>query len=372
MMKFSIVRTDKNNGIHVSVKTVEWFMERIRTDTKAGDIGRLRQHVLYYGNVDYYDKYASVAKVYPAVELKKTENGMLEVTAFNSLTVLHVSGLLRPEDRAAVKESAKLLPMTMAAFDGSDGRSVEIIVAVNDNDNQNDNQNQNDNVDVINEDSLNQFCSVAYETAVGVYNGLLPQPVEREAVSARSWFPMTLDPAPYYNPSPTPLKVLTKAITSTSIVTPTSSFPSPDYSLYALYEQMYECAVGEAGGDVAEVPEDQWLEAYITALARRLCEKGVPEEEAFLHLRNHYVYKQTYDEDTFRAIVSAVYAEAKPKRRGGNDMVSRDARRLINFLTTRYVFRYNTVMGYTEYRPNNTWVQDWLPCDENVVNGMTI
>ena len=32
----------------------------------------------------------------------------------------------------------------------------------------------------------------------------------------------------------------------------------------------------------------------------------------------------------------------------------------------------NTVMGYTEYRPNNTWIQEWQPCDENAIYGMTI
>ena len=47
-------------------------------------------------------------------------------------------------------------------------------------------------------------------------------------------------------------------------------------------------------------------------------------------------------------------------------------RELLDFLQTRYVFRYNKVLGYTEYRPNNTWVQDWQPCDEKTTNGMTI
>ena len=45
---------------------------------------------------------------------------------------------------------------------------------------------------------------------------------------------------------------------------------------------------------------------------------------------------------------------------------------MINFLNTRYVFRHNQVMGYTEYRPNNTWVVDWQACDEKAINGLTI
>jgi predicted P-loop ATPase len=68
----------------------------------------------------------------------------------------------------------------------------------------------------------------------------------------------------------------------------------------------------------------------------------------------------------------AVYAEERPKHKKEGEMVSVETRRLIEFLNTRYVFRFNTVMGYTEYRPNNTWIYDWTPCDENVINGMTI
>ena len=50
-MKFSIVRTDKNSAVRLSTKTVKWFIERIQKDTKAGDIAKLREHVLYYGDV---------------------------------------------------------------------------------------------------------------------------------------------------------------------------------------------------------------------------------------------------------------------------------------------------------------------------------
>ena len=374
-MKFSIVRTDRNKATHLTVKSVEWFMERILTDTKAGDVCRLRQHVAYCGNGDGYDKYDTIAKVYPAAVLRKAENGGLEIEACNNLVTLHVADLLREEDRAAVKESAKQLPLTLAAFEGADGRSVEILVAVDDSGN---------GRRPMSEAEMDAFCKKAYETAVSVYSGLLPYPIERQAVSVRSHFLLPLDPVPYYNPSPTPLKITaTSHLTpfrqageadaeeNTSLCTLHSSL-APDLSLYALYEQMYERAAEEAVGDVTEVADEQRTAAFITALVRRLCEKGVPEEETFLHLRNHYAYNKSYDEDTFRAIVAAVFAETKPRRQGNCDTVSRDTRRLISFLTTRYVFRSNTVMGYTEYRPNNTWTQDWQPCDENVINGMTI
>ena len=41
-MRLSIVRTDKANKQHLTVKSADWLMERIQTDTKAGEIARLR------------------------------------------------------------------------------------------------------------------------------------------------------------------------------------------------------------------------------------------------------------------------------------------------------------------------------------------
>ena len=103
-MKFSFVRTDSKKDTHLTVKPVEWFMERIQSDTKAGHIGKLREYVAYHGKASGYVKADSLTYVYPSVELTKTENGLLEIVSFNSLITLHVSDLLRAEDMEAVKE----------------------------------------------------------------------------------------------------------------------------------------------------------------------------------------------------------------------------------------------------------------------------
>ena len=48
-----------------------------------------------------------------------------------------------------------------------------------------------------------------------------------------------------------------------------------------------------------------------------------------------------------------------------------EMRQIIDYLQDRYQFRYNTVMGYTEYRPGSSGKQEWQPLDERVVNGFT-
>ena len=362
-MKFSIVRTDKANEQHLTVKTVEWLMERMQTDTKSGNIARLREHVTIFGNADLCEQDAALPRIYPAVEMAKSENGNLEVRQFNGLVVLHIADLLRQEDMAAVKEAAAILPMTMAAFTGGDGRSVEILVAVTPKDAP---------TLPTGEAEADRFYQAAYEVAFSAYGGILPKAIERQHASARSCFRMPLDAAPFYRSMPTPLQVDCGKSLLASAQDEHEEQLHIDMNLYAVYEQMYAQAEEAAYAATLGSTPPQTFEAYLTVMAANLCEKGVPEEEAFLHLKNHYIYNPAYDEDLFRSIFAAVYAEHKVQREADMSTSGMGTRRLINLLRTRYVFRYNTVMGYPEYRPNNTWVQDWMPCDERVVNSMTI
>ena len=109
-MKLSIVRTDKKNVRHLTVKPIEWFLQRIKTDTKAEDIGKFRHYISLYGDTGHYEGSVPMAMIHPLVEMVKTENGNLEITAFNSLTWLHVGNLMKSEEISAVKEASKILP----------------------------------------------------------------------------------------------------------------------------------------------------------------------------------------------------------------------------------------------------------------------
>lgn len=366
-MRFSIVSKGKKGVVHLSLRTAERFMTRIKTDTKAGDITRLRQYMAVHGDDGRYADDNGIATIYPSVEMRKGENGNLEVTSFNYVVTLHVGGLMDGNAIASVKDAVHMLPMTFAAFTGADGKSVEVLVAV---------AMEDTDVRLQTEQEMDRFYMQAYDKAFGIYGSVLPKTLERRPASVRNGFRMTLDAEPYYNPKATPLTVrLAMRSQEADIKGAVEGIHKQmhiDMNLYAYYEQVYEAASAEAYEDTIDVLESQRNEAYITELAVRLCQRDVPEEEAFLHLRNHHRLKEWYDEDTFRSIVAAVYAEEKPRRQGEGLTVSRDTRRLILFLNTRYVFRMNTVMGYTEYRPNNTWVQDWKPCDENAINGLTL
>ena len=52
--------------------------------------------------------------------------------------------------------------------------------------------------------------------------------------------------------------------------------------------------------------------------------------------------------------------------------ISRQTMQLIDFLNQRYQFRYNTIMGYTEYKDNNYQYMDWQPVDDRALKGLTM
>lgn len=97
-MKFSIVNIDKKKQLHLQVKSAEWFFKRITADTKTALVGNLRRHIEALGDNGSYENRVPVPRVFPLVELSKSANDNLDVTAYNGLVPLHVADLLRDDD----------------------------------------------------------------------------------------------------------------------------------------------------------------------------------------------------------------------------------------------------------------------------------
>ena len=55
-----------------------------------------------------------------------------------------------------------------------------------------------------------------------------------------------------------------------------------------------------------------------------------------------------------------------------SEEVSLETQRLIDFLNARYEFRFNTIMGYTEYRDKSHHYCVWQPVDDRSLKGLTM
>ena len=359
-MKFTLIRTDQKNVMHLSMKTVEDLVERIKNDTKNGDVAGLRRHLMMNGRELRYERMHRLPMVYPSAELTRDANGHLVMQRMNGVLLLTFREIRGEEQQLRIKQTAMTMPSTLATFTGSSGESVKVLVSVS----------RQDGSLPETEDEANRLLSTAFAIVKAPYQALLGVEAEDSVPTVTTGFRMTHDPKPMLNLQASPF-VISENITALSVTSTVGEQRQQDYDLYAHYENMYQQSAGKVWQQVGNEGD---AEGVLAELARQLCLMGVPEEEAVTHIWAHYRYRKSpsFSEDHVRAVVGAVYAEVKNNHQTtiGNK-VGLETRQLIGYLQSRYVFRYNTVMGYTEYRPNNTGFQDWQPVDERVVNGIT-
>ena len=320
-MKVTLVLRNKKNALKLSTRSMEGFIERIKSDTKNGAVTRRRRQLSYGDYIQGYDQQYPSHIIYPSAEFKKDANDNLCMKHFNGVVALTIGGL-ENQDIEAVKRAAQILHYTLAAFVGPSGHEVIVLVRIEKADSVSPAVNKfspkvNLNTpEVINvspaitspyseiiqgyseirgpyptEEEADALCQEGHRLAVAIYQGIMPKPISKEPISVRSHFHMPLDAAPYYNPKAVALPVIPKPM-------PAESSP--------------EIAVNT----------------------------GV-----------------------------AIDIESSDKV---SQEVSQNARRLMDFLNAHYLFRYNTIMGYTEYKDNDYQYMDWMPVDDRTLKGMTM
>ena len=364
-MKVTLIRTDKKNVQHVSTRTIETLMERMKTDIGKDAIASFRRQLPMIANLgwEYRDMHL-MPRVCATSELTKKANSDLEFGKWNGLILLTLGKF---EDAGQIEQTKALamgMPSTLAAFTGSSGKTVKLLVRIA----------PKDQPMPESEAEADKLAKAGYHYAVKIYGGLFEGQIVQQEASARMTFRMTMDQHPLVNLKATALQV------STLEKLPTAKPQLPeqlqtDHDKYNDYEYLYRSASVQVMEEMgARFDGDKYRhEVYLTALARRLRQFGFPEEEAVLHMRSH-LWTEAED-DQIRAIVGAVFAEKATKQNITGEsalQIRKDQQQVMDYLSSRYVFRFNTVMGYTEYRPNNTWVHPYVPVDDRVLNRMAI
>ena len=290
-MKLTLVLRDKKNALKLSTKTIESFMERIKSDTKDRTVGRRREQIRYTESIESYDRQFPSHLIYPAAEFEKDENDNLRMKTFNGVVALTVEGLETAAEVEAVKRAAQILHYTLAAFIGPSGKEVVILVRI---------EKLNDAYSTISgtyspagatyltEEEADALCQEGHRLASAIYQGILPKAIRQEAISVRSCFHMPLDENPYFNPKAVPLPVSAKPLVVRT-----------------------------------ETNETEHTESLVPS-----------------------------DEDA--------------------QEVSRKTRQLMDFLNAHYQFRYNTIMGYTEYKDTSLHYMDWQLVDDRTMKGLTM
>lgn len=197
-MRITIIRTNRQHQLCVTNRSIGHLLERMLKDDSKFTIQKFRDVVpsMNFG-YDGYKDMPTWHRVYPAAEFQKEENGNLRMKAFNGLLLLSFRNILKPEDVLLVKKQAAFLPSTLIAVTGADGRSVEILVKFSDEKGEL----------PTDEEHADRLYQSAYRHILPIYQSVIHAEIASQKPSIRSYFLLTLDTQPYYNPQAVALKV---------------------------------------------------------------------------------------------------------------------------------------------------------------------
>ena len=211
-MKVTIVHTNNKKQLLVSTKTVEKLMERFARDDSKLTITHFRESIPYLSN--NYEGYKDMPKwmhIYPAAEFAKDENNNLKMKAFNGILLLKFGNITDVDGAEGVKRSVAILPSTLAAITGADGKTVIVLIKF---------QGENDSLPTSETDAEHLY-RIAYQQIFPVYQAIVkasilvdgPKPsIEAGSTlsqepSIHNSFMMTLDAEPYFNSKAVAMKI---------------------------------------------------------------------------------------------------------------------------------------------------------------------
>ena len=211
-MKVTIVHTNNKNQLLVSTKTMEKLMERFARDDSKLTITHFRESIPYLSN--NYEGYKDLPKwmhIYPAAEFAKDENNNLKMKAFNGILLLKFGNITDVDGVEGVKRSVAILPSTLAAITGADGKTVIVLIKF---------QGENDSLPTSEADAEHLY-RIAYQQIFPVYQAIVkasilidgPKPsIEAGSTlsqepSIHNSFMMTIDAEPYFNGKAVAMKI---------------------------------------------------------------------------------------------------------------------------------------------------------------------
>lgn len=211
-MKVTIVHTNNKKQLLVSTKTMEKLMERFARDDSKLTITHFRESVPYLSN--NYEGYKDMPKwmhIYPAAEFVKDENNNLKMKAFNGILLLKFGNITDVDGVEGIKRSVAILPSTLAAITGADGKTVIVLIKF---------QGENDSLPTSEADAEHLY-RIAYQQIFPVYQAIVkasilvdgPKPsIEAGSTlsqepSIHNSFMMTIDAEPYFNGKAVAMKI---------------------------------------------------------------------------------------------------------------------------------------------------------------------
>ena len=369
-MRLSLIRTDGNTGKE-TLRTQEMgaFVENIKTETKERYVSRLREMVGYMGSdrLGSYEYIDRLPRVCPALEMRRGEDGRLMTKCYNGIVMLEVQQLTGCAEVEMVKEKAAAMPQTIAAFSGSSGRSVKMLVRF---------ELPNRSLPKS-EDDVRLFHTHAYRMAMQVYQPALPFDIALKESSPEDSFRMTLDEYPYYNANAIafcleqPIAMPGEKTFSQQRMAEKNPLMrlEPGYDSYQKFSLLFEAALKNALEEMEDWCREDDILPLLSPLGEQCFKAGIPEEETFLQIMRHFYHH--IDEQTVRAALNNIYKECK----GFGKKTAFTSEQLTNlkleeFMKRRYDLRYNQLTGDVECRQRDSAHFYFRPMDKRAISSV--
>lgn len=356
-MVVTLERLRGTKRLTLSTVTMDGFIALLRDGDHRGAVEELRRLLpTSRGEHISHQEIWHVARVCPAGTFRKRK-GALSMRQMNGLLWLDVQNVYSADEAERIKARAVKLPMTVAAFVGSSGMSVKVLVRYWPEDNR---------LPATFKD-VEALHAEAYRQATTVYASLLGHPIQEPSVmSASSTFRLSLDPKVVYRPNaqPMPVAVLSEFSVSPLAVEPAGDIaqgvdgvlpakePPADGSHYAYFSSRFMQARREVLASFRGEGRDTSCEsqAYLEALTAKCFEMQIPVAEA----RQHIVDDEPEERRRQAALYVNDYYAAHTESLVPSEGMAKGVREMVRVIASNYEIYRNDIDGGLYYRPRTT------------------
>ncbi|MCS2894454.1 DUF3874 domain-containing protein [Parabacteroides faecis] len=301
-----------------------------------------------------------------AAKFRKKENE-LYFSSYNGVVLVQVNNLADRREVEKIKKLASEAPQTLAAFTGSSGKSVKILVPF-----------------TLPDGSLPQtkelaelFHAAACRRTVNYYRGQLQCDIPFENPSLEQGCRFSYDPELYYNPSAIPL-TLEQPMQLSSEITYREAVEKnedpllrlmPGYERSHIISRLYNACVQDALDKTGGLDEGREVRPFLIRLAENCFHSGIPEEDA---VRWTMIYQDlTFFEEEIRETIHTAYQLSR--NFGKKFIVPQEqlmAVKTDEFMKRRYEFRRNMLTGEVEFRALGSYYIQFAPITDTVLNSI--
>ena len=297
----------------------------------------------------------------------RKKGNSLNFTAYNGIVLVQVNNLADSGEVAKIKKLASEAPQTLAAFTGSSGKSVKILVSF-----------------TLPDGSLPQtkelaefFHASAFQRAVNYYRAQLQCDIQLENPTLEQGCRSSYDPELYYNPLAVPL-TQEQPMQQFSEITYREAVGRneepllrlmPGYERSRIISRFYNACVLDALDKTGGLDEGKEVRPFLIRLAENCFHSGIPEEDA---VRWTMIYQdlKSFEEEIRETIHTAYLLSRNFGKKFSIPQEQLMAVKTDEFMKRRYEFRRNMLTGDVEFRARGSYYIQFASMTDTVLNSI--